>query len=194
YPIAPADFAGLLGPPPKPFRTSLDPLDRQKLVKLMAGYNETANRHPYTPRASQARRLHLSALGGLLDAEGSWDPQPDSLGLAQWLHLATLGRDHYVRVVYVGFFYHFGHAAALVKETERMFESLDGDPKRRVAVLRQRFNVVLRQRTRDYSGTHHVYRGRNFPFTRVAILTTVTPDLLEPGKAGTPSELKAVGK
>lgn len=192
YPYSPDEIAAFVDPP-KPFRMSLDPLDRQMLVRLMAGYGEKSGRRTYTPRAGLAKRLHLSALGGLLDVEGSWDPQPDGVDLSQWRHLATLGRDHYVRVVYVGFLWPFGHAAALVKVTERTFESLGGDPKRRVAILRQRFFVVVRERVRTYSGASHAYGGRNFPFTRVEILTTVTPDLLDPGKANTRSELKAVG-
>ena len=181
YPIT--DFLPLLAPRPLPFRTSLDPLDRKMLVKLMAGYSEKRpNGRPYRPRSSQAKRLHLSALGGLLDAEGNWSPRPRGVDLEQWRHLATLGRDHYVRVVYAGFLCPFGHAASLVKVTERMFESLDGDPTRRIAVLRQRFFIVVRERVRHYAGADHEFNGHNFPFSRVEVLTRFTPDLLEPGK------------
>jgi len=88
------------------------------LVKLMAGFNEKdPDNKIYTPRASVARRLMLSALGGLLDAEGNWKKRPALWGLEQWRHLATLGRDHYVRVVYAGFLCPFGHAASLIKVT-----------------------------------------------------------------------------
>jgi hypothetical protein len=188
--------------PPKPFRASLDPLDRRMLVQLMAGYDETyrlfagGRTRRYTPRASQAKRLHLSSLGGLLDAEGNWSPRPTGVDLEQWRHLAALGRDHYVRVVYAGFLCPLGHAASLVKVTERKFESLDSDPRaprKRVAVLRQRFFIVCRERIRHYPGKGHVFEGRNFPFRQVEVLTRVTPELLPPGEAGTLSELKAAG-
>lgn len=165
----------------RPFRMSLDPLDRQMLVKLMAGFDELTTRNrAFRPRTARARRLALSSLGALLDVEGHWQPPvPQGVGLEQWRHLATLGRDHYVRVVYRGFLKGLRHAASLVKVTERKFEFLKGT-KNRVAVLRQRFFIVVRERVKRYDGTGHAYDGRNFPFTEVEILTRVTPTLRAP--------------
>jgi len=165
----------------KPFRMSLDALDRQMLVQLMAGFTERdIDRRPYVPHAAVSKRLALSALGALLDAEGSWDTQPAGVGLEQWRHLATLGRDHYVRVVYKGFLCPFGHCASLIKVTERKFEYSDANKKNRVAVLRQRFFIAVRERVKTYSGAGHAFGGRNFPFTSVEILTRVTPSLVAP--------------
>jgi len=176
---------------PKPFRMSLDPLDRRMLVQLMAGYDEVDPwQKRYRPTASRVERLHLSALGGLLDLEGSWEERPDGVDLEQWRHRASLGRDAYVRVVYAGYLCPCGHAASLVKVTERKFERLGAGPGR-VAALRQRFFVVPRERVKVYDPSEHEYRGRNFPFTRVELLTRVTPDLLEPGVGA--SELQAAG-
>ena len=45
--------------------------------------------------------------------------QVAALDLIEWDHIATQGRDHYVRIVYEGFLYPFGHRATLVKVTER---------------------------------------------------------------------------
>ena len=39
------------------------------------------------------------------------------LDLIEWDHLATQGRDHYVKIVYEGYLYPFGHRATLVKVT-----------------------------------------------------------------------------
>lgn len=179
YPIT--DFNPLAGPPPLPFRMSLDPLDRQMLVKNMAGFTErTAEGRWFRPRSTQAKRLHLTSLGGLLDGEGHWDPRPDGVDLEQWKHQAAVGRDHYVRVVYAGYLCSFGHAASLVKVTERKFESLGGDPNKRIAVLRQRFFIVVRERVKTYSPSDHVHGGRNFPFTQIEVLTRVTPNLADP--------------
>ena len=168
-----------------PYRMSLDALDREMLVKLMAGYN-AKRAEPlgaiYTPRPARSQRLMLSALGALLDVEGSWDPLPKMVGLEQWRHLASLGRDQYVRVVYKGFLFPFGHSASLIKVTERKFENHDG-PKKRIAVLRQRFFIVVREPVRTYSGTGHQFEGRNFPFKSVRILTRVTPNLVAPDQA-----------
>jgi hypothetical protein len=123
---------------------SLDPLDRQMLMKLMSGFNElNENEYTYLPHAARSNRLSLSALGALIDVEGNWKPLPEMVGLQQWRHLGSLGRDHYVRVVYKGFLLPFGHSASLIKVTERKFEYHDVPGKRnRVAVLASFFIVV----------------------------------------------------
>jgi hypothetical protein len=173
--------------PPKPnpnlIRMSLDPLDRSMLVTAMSGFDESLKGGAdYHPLSSEAKRLHLSSLGALLDAEGSWPKTPEHIDLQQWRHVATLGRDQYVRVMYAGYLWPFGHAASLIKVSERKFESLDGDRTQRVALLRQRFFVAVREPVRTYSGANHLFQGRNFPFTRIELLTRVTPDLSDPGE------------
>lgn len=167
----------------RPFRMSLDPLDREMLVTLMSGFDQTNSRgQAFQPTTSSVRRLALSSLGALLDTEGNWArPVPAGVGLEQWRHLASMGRDHYVRVVYRGFLKDFGHAASLVKVTERKFESFPNkNAANRVAVLRQRFFIVVRERVKHYSGAGHEYDGRNFPFKQIEILTRVTPNLMAP--------------
>lgn len=163
----------------KPFRMPLDPLDRQMLVKLTTGFNElTQQGQLFHPRTARTQRLALSSLGGLLDLEGNWDPPaPDGVSLEQWRHLASLGRDHYVRVVYRGFLKDLRHAASLIKVTERKFE---GPIDRRVAVLRQRFFIIVREPVKRYSGEGHTHNGIDFPFTEAEILTRVTPSLRAP--------------
>ncbi len=170
-------------PNPPLIRMSLDPADRAMLVTLMSGFDAKSGSNPYIPISSEAKRLHLTSLGGLLDAEGSWNPDtlPDGIDLEQWRHLATLGRDQYVRVVYAGWLCPFGHAASLVKVTERRFQTLATDPSKRIAVLRQRFFLVVRQPVVTYTGANHVNAGRNFPFSQVELLTRVTPDVTDPG-------------
>lgn len=186
------DFNPLVDPP-FPFRMSLDALDRKMLVDLMAGYTlyDGVTGKRFYPRASMVERLHLSSLGALLDTEGNWERRPDGVDLEQWRHLASLGRDGYVRVVYAGRLCPFGHSCTLIKVTERKFQRLTSSSSNRIAVLRQRFYLVVRERVRSYNGSNHRggddqappakdYKGRNFPFKRVEILTRVTPDLLAP--------------
>jgi hypothetical protein len=170
-------------PNPPLIRMSLDPADRAMLVTLMSGFDAKSGSNPYVPISSEAKRLHLTSLGGLLDAEGNWNPDtlPDNIDLEQWRHLAALGRDQYVRVVYAGWLCPFGHAGSLVKVTERRFQTLATDPSKRIAVLRQRFFLIVRQPVVPYTGANHVSAGRNFPFAQVEILTRVTPDLTDPG-------------
>ena len=193
-PDYPLDVEQLSSPDtPLPFRMSLHAKDRKRLVQLMAGYDEKlANGRRYRPRPSSARRLHLSSLGALLDVEGEWNVRPKGVSIGQWRHLAALGRDAYVRVVYVGFLACFGHDAALIKVTERKFESLGAPSGNRIAVLRQRQFIVVRKRVIEYDGTGHPFGGRNFPFKRVEILTKVTPDLATPG-AGKSGLVPAAG-
>ena len=173
----------LEGTPPSPFTMSLDAQDRTFLVKVMGDWTQrTKPGLVFQPKPSTAHRLHLSSLGALVDVEGTWDTRPRNVDLEQWRHLGSLGRDHYVRVVYAGYLMPFGHAASLVKVTERTFEGLNGDPTRRIAVLRQRFFIMVRERTRSYPGLrpYHELKGLNFPFSEVEIVTRVTPDLVKP--------------
>lgn len=179
-PDYPLDDAAIANNVNKPFRMSLDTQDRKMLVNLMGNYRQKSLNKPnfnYIPRASVTKRLQLSSLGGLLDLEGEWSLRPDKVDLEQWRHLATLGRDHYVRVVYSGFLLPFGHAASLVKVTERKFEGAAGS---RIALLRQRFFIVVRERVRTYDGSNHEFDARNFPFTQIEVLTRITPDLAAP--------------
>jgi hypothetical protein len=182
YELSESEIISVVNPePPPPFRMSLDALDRQMLVRLMAGFDEPH----YTPHTSRSQRLSLSALGALLDVEGNWNPDPledPAVGLEQWRHLASVGRDHYVRVVYKGRVCKFGHSVSFIKVTERKFEPLG---KSRVAALRQRFFIRVREPVRHYTGADHEFSGHNFPFKTVEILTRETPNLRPPGEPAT---------
>ena len=92
----------------------------------------------------------------------------------QWRHVATMARDHYVRVLYAGYLFPFGHRAVLVKVTERKFRYLeDRQTPGQVAYLFQRRFILVRQPTRTY--TH-----RESPFRSVTLKTRVTPNLQDP--------------
>lgn len=176
-------------PAPAPddtFNGSLDALDRFSLVKLTAGYDsrrQANTRQYFTPRPVDVHRLHLTALGGSLALDKSWRDRPQEVDVEAWVHRAHLGRDHYVRVEYAGFLYPFGHAATLVKVSERKFARVSGHGA--VAPLHQRYFVIVRDRVRrfdDNPATPH--EGRALPFTAIECLTVVTPDLKKPGTAG----------
>ena len=78
------------------------------------------------PIPVKVNRLMLSSLGAWMDLMGDWNYErfPFPLNISQWRHRGTQGRDHYVRVVYEGFLFPFGHRASLVKITERKFEDI----------------------------------------------------------------------
>lgn len=163
-----------------PFRMSLSPNDRWQLVRLTSDFLIP----DYVPAPVQADRFMLSALGAWMDVRGAWnDPdKSEILDIIEWRHRATMARDHYVRVVYEGFLYPFGHAATLVKVTERKFETVPSGKLAgsRAAYLRQRFFIVVRERERSFPQPGHPNAGRDMPFERVRLTTLITPILDDP--------------
>ena len=172
-----------------PFRAPLNDFDRYQFVHLSSNFTQSN----YLPLPVQTNLLMLSALGGWLDSRGGWEPP--GLSVEEWVHRASMARDHYVRVVYRGFLYPFGHRVSLVKVTERKFHQsgsrnnpLHGNP----AYLRQRMFIVVREPVRRYDGPEYAGLGNTsgsriyshqFPFSSVRILTRVTPDIDPPETA-----------
>jgi hypothetical protein len=108
---------------------------------------------------------------GLLGRKGK------QLDLSEWVHVGTLGRDHYVRIVYEGKLYKFGHRAALIKITERKFKEVNGTP---AAYLIQRMYIVVREPVKDYGDPQKAQLendGRGMPLKKVRLTTLITPDI-----------------
>jgi len=164
---------------------SLDPLDRQMIVKLTAGYSERLQSNPrarFTPRPVDVHRLMLTALGGAMDLDKAWKERPQDVDMQAWVHRAALAREYYVRVEYAGYLFPFGHAATLVKLTERQFEK-QLEMGNIVAPLRQRSFIVVRDRIRRFDGKPpQQHGGRKLPFVAIECLNQVTPDLDQPGR------------
>jgi hypothetical protein len=100
---------------------------------------------------------------------------PPQLDLSEWVHLATQGRDHYVKIVYEGELWPFRHPAALIKITERKFEETEGGIVG--AYLMQRMFIVVRKPVMDFAAT-----DRGNPLKSVRLTTLVTPDIADPAK------------
>ncbi|MEN4040749.1 MAG: hypothetical protein ROW39_00275 [Anaerolineaceae bacterium] len=172
-----------------PFRMSLDRADRHNIVHLSANYRITYQDNPkkkpkeYRPEPVNVRGLMLSSLGAWLDLRGAWDVKAEmGLSVEEWRHRGTMGRDHYVRVVYKGYLLPFGHRASLIKVTERKFHPTHPG---NVAYLRQRMFIVVRQPERLFnaSGVRTAQQesyDRMMPLRRVRITTLVTPNLMPP--------------
>ena len=164
-----------------PFRMSLDPDDRDQIVRLSSDFTMTIPPgHAYPPISIPADKLYLTTLGAWIDVFGDWpDPLPVSgneiFSVEQWQHRAALGRDNYVRVVYAGFLLPFGNAASLVKVTERKLQSINGGPT--TAYLRQKFFIIVRQPTMSYQSLT-LMQQRNLPYQSITITTLVTPDVV----------------
>ncbi|MCB9756730.1 MAG: hypothetical protein H6713_42980 [Myxococcales bacterium] len=135
----------------------------------------------------EVEQLALSPWGASANLRGTWgvgEGAPSGNELEAWRHRATFGRDHYVRLVYAGRLFPTGHGASLVKVTERVFESPAEEVDEQVAVLRQRFFLVIKERAREYPVDETWQRdGRDLPFTRIELLTEVTPNLDMPSQS-----------
>ncbi|MDO9362035.1 MAG: hypothetical protein Q7T60_03845 [Sphingopyxis sp.] len=170
---------------PNPFLTTLSNFDRYQIPHLSSNFDVAG----YSPEPLDTNMMMLTALGGWLDSRGAWDPP--GLSVEEWVHRATMGRDHYVRVVYRGFLFPFGHRVALIKVSERKFHN--GNPTKQVpgnvAYLRQRMFIVIREKEHTYDEASYlnaqsssgIRLARQFPFSRIKLLTETTPDIDMPG-------------
>ncbi|MFE6776677.1 hypothetical protein [Streptomyces sp. NPDC057702] len=167
---------------PETFTASLSGPHRTAIVDLTANDGlTTPEGQPFTPLPVAVDNLMLSAVGGWLDSLGQWREQrPQGVTLSEWRHQATMGRDHYVRVMFSGFLCPFGHRADLIQVTERKFDDA------RAAYLLQRRFIVVREPLRTYDPERELPVGApessplanvQFPFTSVRVDTLVTPNL-----------------
>jgi hypothetical protein len=166
-----------------PFLQSLDGLDRVNLVRESS---ETFTRPTVRPEPVTARGLALSSVGAWLDLFGQWDTKPylkrlDIPIVESWDHLATMGRDQYVRVTYPGYLFPFGHKAVLVKVTERKIKGASAPQAR----MYQRYFIVVSEPTKYYT-------GRDLPFSEVRLDPLITPDLIRPQTLGPPETLQSI--
>jgi hypothetical protein len=177
-----------------PFKASLSNRDRHFIVHQTSNF--TIDK--FKPRTVQVNQLMLSSLGCYLDLHGVfYEPGQKihpTLNLKEWQHKATLGRDHYVKVVYAGYLFPFGHQASLVKVTERKF-----DKDTRAAVNRQRMYVVVLEPEKLYQRTDPNNKFIPFPFLSATLQTASTPNLNEPknidsGISGYNFLIKSAGK
>jgi hypothetical protein len=157
-----------------PFCMSLDGADRHMLVRQSAEVWLGQGGKPILPEPVDTRALWLSGLGAWLDLHGMWDSMPYSMAgipsILCWDHVAPMGRDQFVRVVYPGYLFPFGHSATLVKLTERkMMESENP-----YAYLYQRKFLVVNEPIRNYNQL-------DLPFDQVRLAPLVTPNLDDPG-------------
>ncbi|MCX5256819.1 hypothetical protein OOK27_22235 [Streptomyces canus] len=167
-----AVFSPDLGGSPPGITTSLDPKDRSDIVRLSADFTLRKDGVAYRPDPVEIDRLMLSSRGGWLRARGEW-AGPPSFDLSQWQHVATQGRDQFVRVVREGCLFPFGHRAAHVEVTERVVEDAPG--KERIAGLRKHHFILVREPEKTYDPAEFPHGGREMPFRSVRITTLFTP-------------------
>jgi len=181
-----------------PFRASLNEHDRHNVVHLSSNFRlrkPPPSKGWFEPTPLDVDHMALSSLGGWLDSRGVWEggSQPLGLEVEEWRHRATLGRDHFVRIVITGRLFPLGHRASLVKVTERRFEpDHPGNP----AYLRQRKFIIVREPLRTYRQSGWKFEDPSdprdgeqwdlkLPFTAIRITTRVSPLIDPPEDHGT---------
>ncbi|MFN0087374.1 MAG: hypothetical protein ACKVX9_18435 [Blastocatellia bacterium] len=178
------------------FRMAMEAADRYEIVHLTSNFTELQENKgseenqtwvKLDPIPIKVKRLMLSSLGAWLDSNAGW---PDArrkedqtkievLSIRGWRHLATMGRDHYVKIVYGGYLYPFGHRASLIQITERKFQrKAPNSPI--TAYLRQRLYLKVEQETMKYGNAADMSVNRQMPFRSITIKTPETPDLDQP--------------
>jgi len=160
----------------KPFMASLDANNRQKLVHTTSNYTDG-----FEPFPVPVNDLMLTSLGAYLDWHAIFDvptPQDNYLNIIEWEHIATLGRDHFVKIVEEGYLFPFGHRAAVVKITERKFH-----PQTKAALNRQRMFIVVLEKEVLYSKNDPKGDFIEFPFQAVRIETNKTPNIENPANS-----------
>jgi hypothetical protein len=153
-----------------PWLMSLFPTARNDIVSLSCSV--VAGGGPAT-----ASLLALSALGASVDVQGAWTPPPNSgVSLAHWVHRASTGRDSYVRVVFLGYLFPFGHRAVRVVITDREFQVDQAGSI--VAYLVTREYIVVTEPVLSYAGDpDEPFAGRGNPIRSVEVKTVTTAPL-----------------
>lgn len=188
----------------EPFRMSMDYYDRWNIVHLTSNWRMSIPStqgipRSYVPKPVDVKLLLLSSLGSWMDTRGAWTNMPQGLSVEEWKHVGTMGRDHFVKVVYAGFLFPFGHRASLVKITERKIYYGPNGP---IAYMFQRMFIVVREFEKVFRNLGvqvtnlapgkqvtgvETTDARNvdneFPFRRVTLTTRITPNLDKPEKA-----------
>lgn len=107
------------------------------------------------------------------------------LSISEWSHIATLGRDHFVRIVYEGHLFPFGHRASLIKITERKIRDVaQGSTTNPVAYMVQHQYIVVRQPLRNYRAPEVFpqleHGGLALPLRSIRLTTLTTPEIANP--------------
>jgi hypothetical protein len=160
----------------------------------------------YLPPSIPVRELKLSSLGGSLDVRAKFEPPAapylkdtslslfPALNIETWNQVTALGRDVSVEVIYKGYLFPLGHRASLVKLTERYFFPQSDDAPKPVAYLVQRYFIRVSRPSRTYPRIGHPFDARQFPSPETRILTTRTPDIVDPtGKSDLKDQIYSSG-
>ncbi len=154
----------------KYFYSLPNPKHAHQIVHLTSNYTDLKqekNRGKYNPRPVKADLLMLSALGSWFDFKLNIPEDVISLSVKAWLQRATMGRDHYIKVVERGNLFPFGHKALLITIAERRIRLINNV---NTAFLIQREFIVVKQPEIFYGNQAGTSDFIPFPFQRVELL------------------------
>lgn len=153
----------------KNFYSLPEPYQINELVHLTSNYTDLRIENTNTkadPRPVKAKRLMLSALGAWFDYEFRDERRINSIALQAWLQRATMGRDHYIKLVMRGYLFPFGHKAVRIIIGERKIQ-LVGNVYTAVVIVKE--YIVVTQPELLYGRTAGNQGFVPFPFQRVEI-------------------------
>ena len=169
-----------------PFLGSLDRADRHRLVRQTSEVWPGKGTARLEPTPVGAERLWLTSLGAWLELHGQWVTQPyskaDLASVLAWDHVATGGRDQFVRVVYPGYLYPLGQPTVRVKITERSIRPASSPT---AGLFQRQFLVVI-----DPVRAHGI---PGFPLTRTVLRPRRHPEPRPDGRRRGPRSHRRPG-
>jgi hypothetical protein len=105
-------------------------------------------------------------MGSWIDFKLNIPEDVELLSVKAWLQRATMGRDHYIKIVERGNLFPFGHKALLVVIAERRIRTINNV---NTAVLIQREFIIVKQPELFYGRQQGSNDFIPFPFQRVEI-------------------------
>jgi hypothetical protein len=159
-----------------PFPPQLADVHRRNLVQLTSTAAGLAGTRPLT-----AKSLSLSTLGATAHLLGEWPDGPADISLRKYEHVATQGRDQFVRTVGLGFQCGTGHRAVVFITTERapVNRAVVGNAPGggalfgTAAYLNRRTEVFVLGQNMDYGPLADAYSfgGREMPLCSIHLVT-----------------------
>jgi hypothetical protein len=159
--------------------TSLTGQDRANIVALSGDPNVGGAFIPYT-------QFDLTALGANVELDGFWDVQ--GYPLSEWKHIATNGRDQFVRIVLRGWLFPLGHRAVVIEISDRILYPDIVHPLRwSNAVMQSQVFIRVLEPVKTYPAPYQLYPS-DWPFSSIEMKTIITPSLGHPAgvQAGVP--------
>ncbi|MCW1918117.1 hypothetical protein NX862_05065 [Rhodobacter sp. KR11] len=182
-----------------------EPDPRDMLLDLRAGSAF------YVPRTLNVVYLMLSTLGGSLLHTTQFQPivgamnlkgvrVTESTNLEKYHHWIEIGRDVETVTLSRGYLFPTGHLCSYVQSTERVFledrtAGAFGPWPIRAYTNKRRF-ISVEHGEKKFGAPGQPLNGRTFPVRLAAIITTVTPDLVDPteGQKGEAFSVTANGR